>query len=1449
MIYLFDANQELIGTVQRDHVLSLEFERELNGLYFVQGSVPVSFTDKDGTINYYDRISKATYIGHYDITDKFYMHRLVLIDVEDNTVIIKGAHLFFDEAKAFGIIKEQKYIDREISYVAPFLFEPIGWKLRNYDTSAEITMSFYEKSLLEARTMLIEEYGFEFDFHIAFDGQKIRGKYYDLKKRIGKDTTRKYTYGENVLKIKVEEDFSEIYTAVIPLGADIDAINERVRKEKLEAQKEAVRKKNDAMKKKYEAEKKAYETARKKQIAAYEAAVASWRKNREVLLAQRKAGKKVTIPKKPAYPKATGKPTAPKYIKMPVDPREDPSTSKKPVITEKTREDYTRRVDITNKTWRKANGDPMDKPKGQRYLEDVAATKIYGYRDPKGNMIPKTKVIEFGDDIESSAKLLELGYEWLMANNHPKAVFEVEVYEPYGLLLGDTVHVVYRDIDTVVETRVFKVVEDLVINKRRVEFGDGELNQDNRIKTLSADVKETKKKTESKLAQLKREFDEQFEAEYASRLEEIEIAKHEAEILADALREEISAEVDAAQEDFTTQFEDMVEIAESKAQKEYEEWKAYIEDRLAEAKRRTDDAIEKLVGDDLEVLNTLIQDTITDLNTDLNEVKVFAETEGKAALEEAKAYFASLKIGGRNLILDSKNLAWQSPYDGKGTTTKLADGTFKITPASDKTVHSFGYLPPSQLAEPLEGGATYTFSITVYSTVADTIKLSLGANNTVSAGDATVDISFANNERKRISVTWTVPSGTTTLKPLLITNKTGAYIMYNEPKLERGTVATDWTPASEDADQRISKVQADIIRTEGLISSKVSKSELDLVTGNVAALSTRVDQTAESYGILASNVSDHGTQLSNLKVETDKITGIVSDVSAANERISKVEQTASGISQTVSDMKENQTSIITQEAGKIALQVVSKELSNVTAGGANLIRNALDLRMTASFAGRGVVSKVADQTTYPQGWLVDPDDDKTIMIQFQESHLSEKVKPNTEYIFSVTLHPSSNDKVTFSIYNCGVSAMPSVDVTGGVAARYVFKFKTGAITGYPIFAIQFGKISGWAIYSYPQLEVGSIPTSFSRSQSDYLMHTDFYMTNDGFVLGTSKVGGKEFASAIVGSATGIALIGDNIDISNNLTVQNTLTAKTIEALNGKFGTLDAKVLKAGTITGDHIATNTISGSHLKFDSAFIDKFTSREIYANFLEAKRLKVGDLEAAEIHALLGKYSYLESQTGWFGNIFAEKLTTDDLLVKQLKASVLTVKDINALDITTARLTAVYPGNSSRYTKIDPYGAYFKGGSVTIETSSGRKVIINGKLNRSQTVVPRMPELSSGSVSIVGDWYTTDSTSYVVAHTEHVVHEARYLAAAVAVNQWSYPYAVDVYATVGTAQIASNYHSSYGLGSGTHYGWIVADLGEPLDVPSSKTVQYHMKTRNSASRGRMHLANRFLTDDPPTG
>ena len=77
------------------------------------------------------------------------------------------------------------------------------------------------------------------------------------------------------------------------------------------------------------------------------------------------------------------------------------------------------------------------------------------------------------------------------------------------------------------------------------------------------------------------------------------------------------------------------------------------------------------------------------------------------------------------------------------------------------------------------------------------------------------------------------------------------------------------------------------------------------------------------------------------------------------------------------------------------------------------------------------------------------------------------------------------------------------------------------------------------------------------------------------------------------------------------------------------------------------------------------------------------------------------------------------------------------------------------NKYTEISPNGAYFKKGIVTIENSSGRKTVIDGQINRSQTMTPRMPRFKSAEVHDTDmdgnptDWYRTNSRGYAMAHT----------------------------------------------------------------------------------------------------
>ena len=182
--------------------------------------------------------------------------------------------------------------------------------------------------------------------------------------------------------------------------------------------------------------------------------------------------------------------------------------------------------------------------------------------------------------------------------------------------------------------------------------------------------------------------------------------------------------------------------------------------------------------------------------------------------------------------------------------------------------------------------------------------------------------------------------------------------------------------------------------------------------------------------------------------------------------------------------------------------------------------------------------------------------------------------------------------------------------------------------------------------------------------------------------------------------------------------------------------------------------------------------------------------------------------------------------------------------LNMTGSTIKVASKNNSNIYTEISPQRTYHKQGHILIETKTGRRSIIDGMLNRSSTMTPREPAFINSDISIEGSWFRSSSTQYVTAHLEHYIHEARWLMVSVALNSWGYDDVVDARMEATGGKI-SNYFSTENLGSGTHYGWLRIDLGEPLDRPTTGSVQIKFKSRRGNQVG-MHVGNRFLTDFP---
>lgn len=130
---------------------------------------------------------------------------------------------------------------------------------------------------------------------------------------------------------------------------------------------------------------------------------------------------------------------------------------------------YGRRIDFKAVEWSKAAGDPLDKPTGQEYVENKAATALYGYSNGK----PRIKISVF-EDCTDAAELLKLSYKELMQVSRPQVTFNTTIGKlNKSLDIGDVVKIIRRDINIFYTARVFKIERDLLDeNNTRLKIGD-----------------------------------------------------------------------------------------------------------------------------------------------------------------------------------------------------------------------------------------------------------------------------------------------------------------------------------------------------------------------------------------------------------------------------------------------------------------------------------------------------------------------------------------------------------------------------------------------------------------------------------------------------------------------------------------------------------------------------------------------------------------------------------------------------------------------------------------------------------------------------------------------------------------------------------------------------------------------------------------------------------------
>ncbi|QXE02776.1 phage tail protein [Terribacillus sp. DMT04] len=156
---------------------------------------------------------------------------------------------------------------------------------------------------------------------------------------------------------------------------------------------------------------------------------------------------------------------------------------------------YTRYLDFAEVEWKKENGDPVDKPKGKKWVGDPEALQEYG-RVHEGKLLHREGIFS-NQDYETAEELLQATWQALQEAKEPEVNYSLSVellehlagYEHEYVQLGDTSRAIDRNFSRPIEiqARIIAMEYDLVDieGTATVEMGQFlSVNSDNRLQRV-----------------------------------------------------------------------------------------------------------------------------------------------------------------------------------------------------------------------------------------------------------------------------------------------------------------------------------------------------------------------------------------------------------------------------------------------------------------------------------------------------------------------------------------------------------------------------------------------------------------------------------------------------------------------------------------------------------------------------------------------------------------------------------------------------------------------------------------------------------------------------------------------------------------------------------------------------------------------------------------------------
>lgn len=577
------------------------------------------------------------------------------------------------------------------------------------------------------------------------------------------------------------------------------------------------------------------------------------------------------------------------------------------------------------------------------------------------------------------------------------------------------------------------------------------------------------------------------------------------------------------------------------------------------------------------------------------------------------------------------------------------------------------------------------------------------------------------------------------IMPRLERYNNDAYLFFGGYKLERGNIATDWSPAPEDTVSQISSLSSQIQQTADGMTLLATKTELNSAKTELqSGISTATSKAGNAQSTANSNaqtISTHTTQISALN------TGLKAKVSQTDFNM---------LSGRVTTAENN----ITAKANELSSKITSVEGKIPTSSGGRNLAQGTSKDWSKPFTGfSGIKNTCPNLYKVITDGLVVGDTFKTrIVLKYTD------IKPASGKTAEIWIQGSGNVTVWNSgAYPSGGGGRRSLSGSGETVFELTDKINADHLKNdYWSWAFRTDWIaSGSLQWKLAKVERGMFFTDWSSAPEDYdsklaSAQSEIKQTTDSIKASVSSLDKSTVKSASltintegivmkagksttdVANAIGsyfavnqnaINLFSDKINVKGSMIVDGAITSNKIASKSINTAHLNGKI-----ITADVIATGAITANAIKAGAVTTDKMT-----ANSINGDRITAGTLDAAKIKA---------------GSITASQIASGTITSAQIKTGTISAANIAAGAITTDKIAA----NSINSSKIVSSGItanVIKGGKLQSLSNATNFELDTGKLfyNNNNTGIFRV----QANASTMGLKFS--NTSITVSGTSRIL------------------------------------------------------------------------------------------------